>query len=187
MTYLSLMWEFFKTGLFSVGGGLATLPFLYEISARTGWFTELDISNMIAISESTPGPMGTNMATYVGFTSFGVLGSILAPMALITPSIVVIIIIAKVLDRFRDSEIVKNLFFGLRPASAALVASAAISVATLALLRLENYTGLSSLGSVINLKAVILAAAIYFAIKKFDKHPIVYILAAAVIGVIFQF
>ena len=124
MIYLRLAWEFFKTGLFSVGGGLATLPFLYAMSAKTGWFTATDISNMIAISESTPGPMGINMATYVGFTSFGVIGTFLAPLSLVLPSIIVIIIVAKILDAFKESKLVSDIFSGLRPASTAMIAAA---------------------------------------------------------------
>jgi len=187
MIYLQLAWEFFKTGLFSVGGGLATLPFLYDISERTGWYTSMDISNMIAISESTPGPFAINMATYVGYTGFGIFGSILAPLSLIVPSIVVILIVAKVLDRFKESKVVQDIFFGLRPASTALIASAGISVALMALFHLDAFTGLSSLGAVLNYKSILLAAVMYFAIKKFNKHPIVYILISAVIGVIFKF
>ncbi len=187
MVYLQLAWEFFKTGLFSVGGGLATLPFLYAMSAKTGWFTTMDISNMIAISESTPGPMGINMATYVGFTSFGIIGTFLAPLSLVLPSIIVIIAVAKVLDRFKESKLVADIFSGLRPASTALIAAAGLSVAKLALLHADNFTGLASLGSVLNYKAIILAVVVYITIKKFDKHPIVYILASAVIGVVFQF
>ena len=115
-----------------MGGGLATLPFLYAMSAKTGWFTATDISNMIAISESTPGPMGINMATYVGFTSFGVIGTFLAPLSLVLPSIIVIIIVAKILDAFKESKLVSDIFSGLRPASTAMIASAGISVALLA-------------------------------------------------------
>lgn len=187
MIYLQLAYEFFKTGLFSVGGGLATLPFLYAMSEKTGWFTTMDISNMIAISESTPGPMGINMATYVGFTSFGVLGTLVAPFALIVPSIIVIILVAKVLDRFKESKLVADIFNGLRPASTALITSAGLSVALLALFHTENWNGFSSIASVLNYKAILLAVLVYFAIKKFDRHPIVYILASAVIGIIFRF
>ena len=187
ITYFQLAWEFFKTGLFSVGGGLATLPFLYSMSAKTGWFTMMDISNMIAISESTPGPMGINMATYVGFTSFGIIGTFLAPLSLVLPSVIVIILVAKILDRFKESRLAANVFSGLRPASTALIASAGISVALMALFHTENFIGLSGLSAVFNYKAILLAVVMYIAIKKFDKHPIVYILASAVIGILFQF
>ena len=94
MIYLQLFWEFFKAGLFSVGGGLATLPFLYDISDRLGWFTHAQIADMLAISESTPGPIGVNMATYAGFTSAGIPGGVVATLGLVTPSVIVILIIA---------------------------------------------------------------------------------------------
>ena len=86
MLYLRLFFEFFCTGLFSVGGGLATIPFLQNIGVRTGWFTSQELANMIAVSEATPGPMGVNMATYVGFTSGGVVGSVVATIGLVAPS-----------------------------------------------------------------------------------------------------
>ena len=100
MIYLQLFWEFFKTGLFAIGGGLATLPFIYEMQAKTGWFTLDDISNMIAISESTPGPMGINMATFTGFTVAGIPGGIIAVLGLICPALVIIIIISNMLEKF---------------------------------------------------------------------------------------
>lgn len=115
MIYLRLFFEFFKVGLFSVGGGLATIPFLSDMGARTGWFTAGNLANMIAISESTPGPMGVNMATYVGFHTSGVLGGIVATLGLICPAIIVIAIIAGFLKKFRESRAVDAVFYGLRP------------------------------------------------------------------------
>ena len=125
--YLQLFWEFFKTGLFAVGGGMATLPFLHDIGESTGWYTQANLMNMLAVSESTPGPIGINMATYVGFTvgsSHGtagaVLGAVVATLGEVTPSIVVILIVAAMLKKFRDSRYVNNAFYGLRPASTGL-------------------------------------------------------------------
>ena len=97
MLYLRLFWEFFKTGLFAVGGGLATLPFLQDMSGRTGWFTHAQLADMLAVSESTPGPIGVNMATYVGFTTGGVGGALVATLGLVTPSVIVILIVAAVI------------------------------------------------------------------------------------------
>ena len=114
MLIFRLFWEFFKTGLFAIGGGLATLPFLYDMQAATGWFTLDDISNMIAISESTPGPMGINMATYTGFTSMGVLGGIAAVAGLVTPSIIIIIIVSNILEKFKTNKYVQHCMYGLR-------------------------------------------------------------------------
>lgn len=186
--WFQLMYEFFKTGLFAVGGGLATLPFLYEMAEKTGWFTNQDILNLVAISESTPGAIGINMATYVGFMTLGPIGGVLATVALVAPSIVIIILISKILDKFKESAVVQGVFKGLRPASTALITAAGLSVAKLALLHTELFTGeLSSIVQVINWKGIVLAVLVYAGIKKFQKHPIVYIAASAVIGIIFNF
>ena len=131
MIYLSLFYEFFKAGLFAVGGGLATIPFMKEISLKTGWFTLSQLTDMIAVSESTPGPMGVNCATYVGYETAGILGGIIATLGLIAPSIIIIIIISKILEKFRNNKYVDAAFFGLRAASVALIADAGVSVSEL--------------------------------------------------------
>ena len=113
MILLKLFWEFFKTGLFATGGGMATLPFLYRMSETQGWFTPAQLADMVAVSESTPGPIGVNMATYVGFTTAGIPGAVIATIGLITPSIIVILIIARVLQKFRTNKYVDAAFYGL--------------------------------------------------------------------------
>ena len=140
MIYLRLIFEFFKTGLFTVGGGLATLPFLYEISNKTGWFSHTDIADMIAVSESTPGAIGINMSTYAGYTTGGVPGGILATLSLAAPSVIIILIIAHFLNKFQDSPYVKGAFYGLRPASIAMISAAGINVAKVALLDLSAFS-----------------------------------------------
>ena len=187
MLYLRLFFEFFKAGLFAVGGGLATLPFLYNISDATGWYTHMDLADMVAVSESTPGPMGVNMATYVGFTTGGVPGAVTATLGLITPSVIVIIIVAQFLRRFSENRYVKGVFYGLRPASVGLIAAACFLVGKLALLNVEVYQKTLSLLSLIHWKAVLLAALLYVAMKKIQLHPIFFIAASAVIGVVFHF
>lgn len=200
MIYLRLFFEFFKVGLFSVGGGLATIPFLQDLGARTGWFTAADLADMIAVSESTPGPMGVNMSTYVGYTigmSQGGLGSVGGPLGavvgvlgLVAPSIIVILIIAGFLKKFRDSAVVNAVFSGLRPASTALIAAAGWSVAVIALFRSVNL--LTTDGIAVPAPywpAVLIAVAVFVcmrvpALKKL--HPILYIAAAAVVGIVFQ-
>ncbi len=187
MTLLRLFFEFAKVGLFAVGGGLATIPFLQDIGARTGWFTDTDLTTMIAVSESTPGPMGVNMATYVGFQTAGLPGAVLATLGLITPSIIVIIIIAGFLQKFRQSKTVDAVFSGLRPASTALIASAGLSVAAAVFL---SVGGLEEHTLSIHWPAVILALAVFLCMrhKKLKKlHPIVFIALAAVAGAVFQF
>ena len=130
MIWIRLFYEFFKAGLFAIGGGLATLPFLQEISQATGWFTQQDLMDLIAISESTPGPIGVNAATYAGYHACGVFGGVTSTLGLVAPSVIVILLVSKVLDRFK-----------------------------------------------------VLAAALYWAIKKWNKHPVIYIAASAVIGI----
>ena len=186
MIFLQLFYEFFKTGLFAVGGGLATLPFLEDISQRTGWFTSAQLADMLAISESTPGPIGVNMATYVGFETAGILGSLCATVGLVMPSVIIIVLISKVLAKFRTNTYVEAAFYGLRPASVAMVASAGIGVAMTTLLNLT-----ASGFAVLRWRELVLAAVILVLtnfvpkVKKF--HPIVFIALAAAVGIIFKF
>ncbi len=182
MLYLRLFWEFFKTGLFAVGGGMATLPFLYDISDNTGWFTHSDLADMVAISESTPGPIGVNMATYVGYITGGVPGAVVSTIGLITPSVIVIICVAAFLNAFRESRYVKGAFYGLRPASSAMILAALFLVLKAAFLP-EGGTGLPDLRRVI-LAAVLLVLTRF--VKQTKKlHPIYFILLSGAAGVIF--
>ena len=139
MILLRLFYEFFKTGLFAVGGGMATLPFLYDISTRTGWYTHEKLADMIAVSESTPGPIGVNMATYVGFETAGIPGAVIATLGLVTPSIMIILLIARALKAFRENPYVEAGFYGLRPCSVGLIAAAGFLVVRLALLNTGLY------------------------------------------------
>lgn len=194
--YLRLFFEFFKTGLFAVGGGMATLPFLKIMGESTGWFTQTDLMNMLAVSESTPGPVGINMATYVGFTTAGLTGSIVATIGEVTPSIIVILIVAAMLAKFRDSKYVANAFYGLRPASTGLIGAAGAGVVLQVFAGISSSSGDSiftkySGGGAISIKAVILAAVI-FVLSRYVKqtknlHPIVFIAISAVAGVVFRF
>ena len=189
--YLRLFWEFFKTGLFAVGGGMATLPFMYDISDKTGWFTHSMLADMVAVSESTPGPIGVNMATYVGFVTGGVPGAVIATVGLVTPSIIVILLIARVLKAFRENQYVDAGFYGLRPCSVGLIAAAGVLVIKLALFNTELYASTGALLDLFNFKALILAAVLLVATRCIKKlkglHPIVFILASAVIGIVFSF
>ena len=189
--YLRLFWEFFKTGLFAVGGGMATLPFMYDISDKTGWFTHSMLADMVAVSESTPGPIGVNMATYVGFVTGGIPGSVVATVGLVTPSVIVILLIARVLKAFRENQYVDAGLYGLRPCSIGLIAAAGVLVIKLALFNTELYASTGALLDLFNVKALILAAVLLAATRCIKKlkglHPIVFILASAVIGIVFSF
>ena len=188
--YLQLFLEFFRTGLFAVGGGMATLPFLYDMAERTGWFTAAQLADMIAVSESTPGPIGVNMATYVGYTSAGVPGAVIASLGLVTPSLIVIMIVAAFLKAFRESKYVSAAFYGLRPASTAMVASAGVTV-VLATFVTGEIVAVADLVTAIDWRYVVLAAVLLVltrwckATKKL--HPIVFIALSAVVGVVLKF
>ena len=188
MTILNLMYEFFKTGLFAVGGGLATLPFLYEMSARhPDWFSNADIADMIAISESTPGAIGINMSTYAGYRAAGIPGGILASLALAAPCVIIILIIAKFLAKFRQNRLVEGAFYGLRPASLAMISAAGLNVARIALVHMEALTNGAGLGEFFIWKAIILAVLIFIGLKKLKWSPVIFIALSAVIGIIFKF
>lgn len=186
MTALRLFWEFFQTGLFAVGGGLATLPFLYAMSAKTGWFSTGDVADMVAVSESTPGPMGVNMATYVGVTTLGIFGGVISTLGLIVPSIVIIIIISNVLQKFKDSVIVQRVFYGLRPASTALIAAAGVGVVRISLLGIDTFKQTGMISDLFNWKCIILAVAVLIVYKTVKHSPIFYIFASAAVGIIFK-
>ena len=197
MMYLQLFWEFFQTGLFAVGGGMATIPFLYDISDKTGWFTYTDLANMIAVGESTPGPIGVNMATYVGFiigmqdggVTAAILGAVIATLGLVTPSVIVILIVAAILKSFRNNPYVENAFYGLRPASTGLIAAAGISVIMTTMFDKGIYLE-GNILSAINWKGIVLAIALWLltnVVKKTKKlHPIAFIGFSALIGIVLQ-
>ena len=182
-TLIRLFLEFFKTGLFSVGGGLATLPFLYEMSEKTGWFTRWDIADMIAISESTPGAIGINMSTYAGFKTAGVTGGIVASLGLALPSLIIIILIAKFLNRFDENKYVQRAFYGLRPASIAMITAAGLNVAKITLLDSLPDFQQWRVYHFIDWPAVILAVCLFVAMKKLKWHPVVFLALSALIGI----
>lgn len=194
MMYLQMFWEFFKTGLFAVGGGMATIPFLYEMSEKTGWFTPDQLANMIAVGESTPGPIGVNMATYVGFLNGmqyhgiwgALLGGVVTTLGLICPSVIIIFIVVAVLNSFRKNPLVEKTFYGLRPASAGMIAAAGIQVM---LTNLVDISGGWHLGA-INWKGLVLGIALWLLtnqVKATKKlHPIVFIGASALVGIVLQ-
>ena len=180
MTFLTLCWEFFKTGLFSIGGGLATIPFLIEMGERYGWYTITELTNMVAVAESTPGPIGVNMATYVGMTVCGVLGGICATLSLVLPSVIIILMIARFLEKFSENKLVKDVFYGLRPAVVGMLLSSVLTVLETSLFKGNFLSG-------VDLKYMALFVVLLFGIFKFKKHPILYIGIGAAIGIIFGF
>lgn len=180
---LTLCFEFFKAGLFAVGGGLATLPFLKRMSEKYDFFTTKQLMDMIAISESTPGPIGINVATFAGYEYNGISGALAAVISLILPSIVIIILISDCLDKFKENIYVKRLFYVLRPAGAGLISAAITPVFFMSIAKNGTVHDFSD----INLFSLMFFTLFSLAAFKFKKiHPIVFIIAGALLGVIFK-
>ena len=142
---------------------------------------------MIAISESTPGPIGINMATYVGCNVAGVLGGITATLGTILPSIVIVTTVSRYLEKFRGSKIVDSAFYGLRPAVTGLIAAAGISVVQVSMFHMDIYQETGMILDIFDFKKLAFFVIAFAAIKKLKLHPIVYIACAAVIGVLLKF
>ncbi len=187
MIFLQLYFEYFKAGLFAIGGGLATLPFLYTMSDNTSWFTHTQLADMLAVSESTPGPIGVNMSTYVGFTTAGLPGSIVATMGLVSPSVIVVLIIARFLQKFNETPLVKGTFYGLRPASLGLIAAAGWGVLQISLLNLPLFRETESYLNLFHWKGMLLALGIFLVLKFRKVHPVALIAVSAVTGAVFRF
>ena len=197
MLYLRLFWEFFKTGLFSIGGGMATVPFLQEMAQRTGWFTSAELADMIAVAESTPGPLGVNMSTYVGYTTGsmqygiagGIIGGFVATLGLVFPSIVVILIVAAILAKFRQNRYVNAAFYGLRPASLGLITAAGFSIILICFFRVDDVWHIFS-DIQFDWRMLVLAAVILVGTRFVPKvkklHPIWFIAFSAAVGIIFR-
>ena len=176
---ITLFWEFFKIGLFAVGGGPATLPFLMDLTKSHDWFTMTELTNMIAISESTPGPLGLNMATYAGVETMGIWGGLVASLGLATPSVIIIILIAKFLENFNENPIVKSAMFGIKPAVCGIIAAAVLDLC---------YVSLYIDGELI-IPSIVIAVVVFVAlqIKKLNRiHPFFWFAASAAVAIVFK-
>lgn len=180
---LQLFWAFFKIGLFAVGGGLASIPFLRDLGHDTQWFSDDILTTMIALSQSTPGPLGINMATFIGFSTSGFAGSLFATIGLVAPSVIIILSIAKLLKTYQDAAIVQYIFFGLRAGSVALILAAGLGIAKGAFL---SETGLFDLFYLPAIGLGILLIFLMWLGQKRNLHPIVYLVIASIIGAIFK-
>lgn len=187
MIYLKLFFAFFRIGLFSIGGGLSTLPFLQELVSRYGWISSEELVNMIAISESTPGPIGINTATFVGNSVAGIFGGIIATAGITAPSIIIILIIAHYFSKFNEMHTVKSAFYGIRPAVAGLIGAAGLEVSKITLFNIDKHHNTNSLLDFFDIKGIILFIAILYLINKYKVHPIIYIVCGAIIGTVFKF
>lgn len=180
----NIYWIFFKVGLFTIGGGLAAIPLLQNEALTRGWVTKARFADMIAVSQSTPGPIGINLATYVGFNEMGIVGSIVATIGMVTPSIIIICAIAKFLKHFNENKIVRGVFLGLRPAVTGLIASAAFSIALIAIFNIDMFKLTGNIIDLFNLKAVALFGIFMYSTNKWKYHPIFYIIIGGLAGLL---
>ena len=189
---LRLYFEFFKIGLFAVGGGLATIPFLTRLGSSTGWFTYSELTRMIAVSESTPGPIGINMATYVGYEvavqhgMSGMLGALVATLGEITPSLIVIMLIAGILKKFRENRYVNAAFSGMRPAVIGLIYAAVAGMILSCVIFLDEFLASGNIAELIGIGEAAIFGSVLFLNIKFDVHPIVWIILSAVAGILLR-
>ena len=171
MIYFLLFFEFFKIGLFAVGGGLVTVPFLFDLSEVYHWFTTDELADMIAISQSTPGPIGVNMATYVGFKTAGITGALVATLGLVTPAVIVIYFVQKMLNKWANNPYVTNILSGIRPAVMALILFAGWDVAKTA---------------IFDYKTAGLLVFLLICMSFYRKNVFIYIIFSAIAGIVFK-
>ena len=171
MIYLQLCFEFFKIGLFSFGGGYATLPFLYHIADVYYWYTPQKLSDMIAVSSITPGPVGVNVATFSGFVTAGILGSVIATTSVILPSYILVVIISKLLEKFKSNKNVQAAIYGLKPAGCGLLGAVGFNI-------FKDNISLFGI--------FLLAILILLGIKK-KRDPLFYLAISAAAGLILGF
>lgn len=186
MIYLKLFLTFFEIGLFTFGGGYAMISLIREKALAFGWLTEEELLNMIAVSESTPGPIAVNMATFVGSTQGGVLGSLVATLGVVLPSFIVILLIVAFIQSFLKYNGVQAFLKGVRPCVVAMILATAITML------LSVLFGISAIdkGVAIDCKAIIifgglaLIALVFKKIRKKNPAPILMILISAVLGML---
>ncbi len=198
MVFLTLFWEYFKIGLFTIGGGYAMLPMVQQVIEKYGWLTRKELINFIGVAESTPGPFAINLATFVGInvgsqTSLGIfggfLGAAVATFAVVLPSLIIIIIVTKLFQKFRTNKYVQGVLYGIRPVVVGLILSAVLSVGCAVILPNLNLTSINKEGfSQFNWISLIIVAVFFplsrIKIKGKIIHPILLILAAAAVGVV---
>lgn len=180
---LVLFAVFFKVGLFTVGGGLAAIPLIQAEIVSRNWLSTTEFANMIAISQSTPGPIGVNVSTFVGFSLYGPIGSIVATLGIVSPSVIIIIIVSKFLSKYRNNKIVEGVFVGIRPAVTALILVAAYIIAQKTLVNVEIFHSTNEILDLFNIWAIGMFVVFFFLTNKWKLHPIYYIALAGIIGI----
>ena len=181
MIFLKLFWTFFRIGAFTFGGGYAMLPLIQEAVLANNWAEPEALINFIAVSESTPGPFAINMATYIGTIQGGVLGALCATLGVVTPSFIIILLVAKFFDKFKNSKIVKGCMSGLKPAVVGLISAALLSVAATVFIP-NGFTAAVFTDPITYLSLAVFALSAFLAFRK--KHPIAIICLSAALGIL---
>ncbi len=180
-SYFLLFFEFIKVGLFTFGGGYASLPFLYQMIENYNWFSDFELTQMIAIAGITPGPIGFNMATFAGFKTLGILGALTSSLALVLPMIIITSLIFRIYLKFSKSKLVKSILYVLRPTSCALIAGVGLRLFYSSILKNNlSFSNIDYLG----LGLVVILFILTF---KLRRDPIIYMMIAAIVGVIIKF
>lgn len=180
MIYLNLFWSFFQVGLFSFGGGYAALPLIqHQVVDIHGWLTLTEFSGLVAVSQMTPGPIAINSATFVGTQVGGLGGAVVATLGCITPSCIIISLLAWIYARYQEVAAIRGMLAGLRPTVTALIFAAGLSILGLAF---WGEKGFQSELSALDPVAVILFVAGLFALRKFRTNPMYVMLGSGIIG-----
>jgi len=175
--------SFFTIGITSIGGGLSTIPLLTDIMIKNNWMTNGEIIDMIAISQMTPGPIGINMATFAGIKTAGVLGGLFATLGIITPSIIIIVIIAHLYNKFKNSKYVKGVMTTIRPVVTGMIVAVCINIALITLFNIGLFKDTLRFFDLFNFSSIMIALGVFIAGYKFKTHPVILILLSALIGI----
>lgn len=184
MSLIELMFVFFYVGLFTIGGGMVAITLMYEPIVGRGLITSEQFYNMVAISESTPGPIGINMATYIGYELYGLIGGIATTFATVLPSLVIIIFIAKYFSRFQDKALVKAAFTGLRPAVTGMILVACAQIFQIAILDIPTFKANGTWHEIVKLPNFLFYLAATALLLMTKVHPVLIILAGALFGIL---
>lgn len=186
MIYFLLSLEFAKIGLFSLGGGYATLPFLYHMSEQYHWFSTVELSQMLAVSSITPGPVGLNVATFAGYKTAGIFGSIIATLSIMLPSFFLVVLISKIIKKFKDNPCMCSIMYSLRPATAAMIAAVGVRLFYDALIRNTDFGAFSilKLNLFIDIKGFIFLVVLFIISCNLKRDPLIYLALGAAAGIL---
>ena len=185
MTLINLFLVFLYIGAFTIGGGLVAITLMQQELVEKGLISQELFLNMVAVSESTPGPIGINMATYVGYNFYGVIGGVVTTFATVLPSFIVIIVIAKYFYKFQDKPLVKSAFYGLRAGTTGMIAVATWNVLSANLIHISSFLQTKSFNDLIHIPSFIFFVFIFILYNKVKWHPLFFILMGVVFGILF--